>query len=64
MILPDLSLSQCIQKWIKTGIAELQKQQILKNQSMANELKKLWSDKENPAFINKTLDIMEKYFEK
>ena len=40
------------------------KQQILKNQSMANELKKLWEDKQNPAFINKTLDVMEKYFEK
>jgi hypothetical protein len=27
-------------------------------------LKKLWDDKENPAFVNKTLDIMEEYFEK
>ena len=40
------------------------KQQILENQSLVGELKKLWDDKENPAFINKTLDIMEKYFEK
>jgi len=43
---------------------EVLKQQILKNQSMVNELKKLWDDKENPTFINKTLDVMEKYFEK
>ena len=43
---------------------EVLKQQILKNQLMVNELKKLWDNKENPTFINKTLDIMEKYFEK
>jgi hypothetical protein len=43
---------------------EVLKQQILKNQSMVNELKKLWDDKDNPAFVNKTLDIMEEYFEK
>lgn len=43
---------------------EALKQQILKNQLMVNELKKLWDDKDNPAFINKTLDMMEEYFEK
>ncbi len=43
---------------------EVLKWQILKNQSMVNELKKLWDDKKNPAFVNKTLDIMEEYFEK
>jgi len=43
---------------------EVLKRQILKNQSMINELKELWDDKENPAFVNKTLDIMEEYFEK
>ena len=43
---------------------EVLKQQILQNQSMSNELKTLWDDKENPAFINKILDIMENYFEK
>jgi hypothetical protein len=43
---------------------EVLKPQILKNQSMVNKLKKLWDDNKNPAFINKTLDIMDKYFEK
>ncbi|MCH9657116.1 hypothetical protein K0U27_00235 [archaeon] len=43
---------------------EVLKQQILKNQLMVNGLKKLWDDKDNPAFINKTLDMMEEYFEK
>ena len=43
---------------------EVLKRQILKNQSMINELKELWDDKKNPAFVNKTLDIMEEYFEK
>ena len=40
------------------------KQPILKNESMVHELKKLWNDNKNPAFINKTLDIVDKYFEK
>ena len=39
------------------------KQQILMNQSMIKELRELWNDKDNRAFSDKTLEIMEKYFE-
>jgi N-methylhydantoinase B/oxoprolinase/acetone carboxylase alpha subunit len=58
------SILNIILSWNNTSYPEknlkVLKQQILKNQSMVNELKKLWDDKENPTFIN----IMEKYFEK
>ncbi len=40
------------------------KQQILMNQSMIKELRELWNDKDNRAFSDKTLEIMEKYFGK
>lgn len=32
------------------------------NQSMIKELRELWNDKDNRAFSDKTLEIMEKYF--
>lgn len=43
---------------------EVLKQQILKDQAMAKELRKMWAGDVNSEFTNKVTEIMEKYLGK